>query len=95
MKFYTMSILLSLSLFAGGDILPVDPISSFEKMDNELVSNYVEDNDAYNSFKPTIIDNCVSTCGEPAELLAYHGEDIPDAATALCFAKDSVDKLSE
>ncbi len=89
MKFIIISILLSLSLFAGGDILPVDPISKFEKMDNEFANNYVDDRDVENSFKPIVVDNCVTSCGEPAEILAYHGENIPIAETFPCEAYES------
>jgi len=89
MKFFIMSIFLSLSIFAGGDILPVDSISKFEKMDNEFVNNYMDDKDVQNSFKPTLVDNCVTNCGEPAEIFAYHGENIPLAETFLCEAYDS------
>ena len=45
MKLVTMSIVLSALLYAGGDILPVETITQFEKMDtvsNE--STYVENN---------------------------------------------------
>ena len=165
MKLVIMSMLLSLSLFAGGDILPVEEITLFEKMDSSYVNesnvlsnevieensytnenyadvgnveenyvensyveensytnenyiyesnvedenvdnnylnqsnnesvytsnnNYVEASDVANSFKPTIINKCVTTCGEVAELLPYYGEDIPDAMTFPCFAENSV-----
>ena len=89
MKFVTISIVLSLSLFAGGDILPVDPISKFEKMDNEFANNYWDDRDVENSFKPTVVDNCVTSCGEAAEILAYYGENIPLAETSPCEAYES------
>ena len=92
MKIFITSMFLTLGLFAGGDILPVDPISKYEKMDhnfnNDVESNYVEAKDPIKSFKPTVIDNCVTSCGEPATLLPYYGEDIPTAATELCLAEE-------
>ena len=88
MKFFIMTLFLSFLLFAGGDILPVDPISKYEKMENDF--NDDRDNDIVTSFKPIIIDNCVTTCGEPAILLPYYGEDIPTAATELCFSEESI-----
>ena len=188
MKLVTMSLLLSASLYAGGDILPVEEITQFEKMDNVylesnvensyvaeenvvndyadegysdnrytdegnvensyvaeenvvndyadesysdnrytdegnvensyvteqsvpngytealniensyvnegnnyfVAENVVEEQDVDNNFKPTVIDNCVTTCGEPAQLLPYYGENIPDAITEPCFAEDPV-----
>ena len=89
MKLLIMTIMLSAALFAGGDLLPVDHVSKFEKMDNEFVNNYVNDIDVQNNFKPIIIDNCVTTCGEPAEIFPYYGENIPLAETFPCEAYDS------
>ena len=81
--------MLSLTLFAGGDLLTVEPISKYEKMEYAF-NNYVDNADIENSFKPTVVDNCVTTCGEAATLLPYYGEDIPIALTMLCFAEDSM-----
>jgi len=76
MRIFIMTLFLSISLFAGGDILPVDPISKYEKMENTL------NND--------IVDNCVTTCGKPAILLPYYGEDIPMATITPCFSEASI-----
>jgi hypothetical protein len=61
-------------------------------MDDSFVNDYVDNRDIENSFKPILVDNCITTCGEPATILAYYGEDIPLASTEPCLAEDSVAK---
>ena len=50
----------------------------------------MDNRDVENSFKPIIIDNYITTCGEAAIILAYYGEDIPIASTEPCLAEDFV-----
>ena len=64
-------------LFAGGDIMPVEPMTKFEKMDNEWSNQMDTLEEPLTKGEGCFNDDDI----EPAELLPYNNEDIPDAQT--------------
>jgi hypothetical protein len=84
MKKIFLSILSSYLLFAGGDILPIEPMTKFEKMDNKWSNQIDTPEETLKSGEGCLnIDNL-----EPAELLPYSNEDIPDAQTEPYVASE-------
>ena len=80
MKFFIL-LTLSLSiLFAGGDIRPT---KVYEKSVGETERVQKPKKLAVGYIKPKCED-----CGEPAELLPYNGEDLPEAETYPCPTAD-------
>ncbi len=81
MKLFFIFILSISSLFAGGDILPVKEYQVKEYTPFEATHNISEKPQllAIGKSRPKCED-----CGEPAQLLPYHGEDIPLAETFPC-----------
>jgi len=83
MKMFILLLLSISALFAGGDILPVKEYQIPEYIEIEAP------NPIYSSDKPQFLaidyshSKC-QDCGEPAQLLPYHGEDIPLAETFPC-----------
>jgi hypothetical protein len=84
MKIFTLLLSLSFMLFAGGDILPVEPMTKFEQMESDWVNKM----DGYIPTETLVKgDGCLPTL-EPAELLPYNGENIPDAQTESYTMKE-------
>jgi hypothetical protein len=77
MKIIILLISCTFALMAGGDILPVEPMTKFEKMDNDWISNV----DQKIEEDITKGEGCIPGALASAELLPYSGEDIPDAQT--------------
>ena len=77
MKTITLLLSLTFALIAGGDILPIEPMTKFEKMDNDWISNI----DQNIEEEITKGEGCTYDGLPAAELLPYNGEDIPDAET--------------
>ena len=72
MKLFLSLVIVASALFAGGDILPVEP----KAVQKPVVSD--------RCFKPNI-EKCPD-CEDVAELCPYNGEDIPLAKTEPCEA---------
>jgi hypothetical protein len=86
MKPFTLLFLTLSTLFAGGDFLPVDPVTKFEEMDNAIVSaEPIEIQSTVQKPTTTVKKKKDCGCGEPAKLLPYYGENIPDAKTSRCI----------
>jgi hypothetical protein len=60
-------------LIAGGDIMPVEVVTKYEKIEVKVASK---------CFKPNI-KKCPD-CEDVAELCPYNGEDLPIAKTTIC-----------
>jgi hypothetical protein len=61
------------ALFAGGDILPVEVVTKYEKAEVKVDTR---------CYKPNI-QKCPD-CEDVAELCPYNGEDLPIAKTEVC-----------
>ena len=61
------------ALFAGGDIMPVEVVTKYEKAEVRVDTR---------CFKPNI-KKCPD-CDDVAELCPYNGEDLPIAKTEVC-----------
>jgi hypothetical protein len=74
MKFFLISILSISFLFGGGDI--------------RVDKKHIEYKDKAPKYEKLAIGyikpKCNGDCGEPAELLPYNGEDLPEAETFPC-----------
>ena len=84
MKLFFIFILSLSALFAGGDILPVQEYQVKEYQEEIPVESTQKISEksqllAIGKSRPKCED-----CGEPAQLLPYHGEDIPLAETFPC-----------
>lgn len=80
MKFLILLVLSLSTLFAGGDIRPT---KVYKKSAGEAYRTQKPEKLAVGYIKPKCED-----CGEPAELLPYNGEDLPEAETYPCPAVD-------
>jgi hypothetical protein len=70
-------LLLNLSfLFAGGDLLTINPQSKFDKVKYFSISK---------EAKKMLQKGKSCNCGTPAILYPYYGEDIPIAKTEPCL----------
>ncbi len=61
------------ALFAGGDIMPVEVVTKYEKAEVRVDTR---------CYKPNI-KKCPD-CEDVAELCPYNGEDLPIAKTEVC-----------
>jgi hypothetical protein len=76
MKFLILLVLSLSTIFAGGDI---HPTKVYKKSVAEVYKTQKPKKLAIGYTKPKCED-----CGEPAELLPYNGEDLPEAETYPC-----------
>jgi len=86
MKSFTLFFLTLTTLFAGGEFLPVDPVTKFDKMDYAITNAKPSPQKPVNQKTTTVKKKKKGCgCGEPAKLLPYNGENIPDAKTFRCI----------
>ncbi len=75
MKLLLALMVTGVTLFAGGDIMPVEKVTKYEKAEIRVATN---------CYKPNI-KKCPD-CDDVAELCPYNGEDLPIAKTEPCEA---------